>query len=50
MMIDYCSMITMYCNAGISWEGSSVYKRYIVSLYWTVTTITSVGYIAFFMI
>ena len=30
--------------ADIHWEDSPVYKRYIVSLYWAVTTITSVGY------
>ena len=35
---------TVFLSAGIDWENSSVYKRYIVSLYWAVTTITSVGY------
>ena len=47
-LVKYCILytrrLTFRIYSDIQWEDSSVYKRYIVSLYWTVTTVTSVGY------
>ena len=45
---------SVYCHThaipiDLNWEESSLFKRYIVSLYWAVTTITSVGYDHFYM-
>ena len=29
--------------AGINWNSASEFEKYIITLYWAVTTITSVG-------
>ena len=33
--------------ADISWDIASEFEKYIVTLYWTVTTITSVGWVTY---
>ena len=34
---------SLLCPSGVDWGKSLVFKRYIISLYWSVTTITTEG-------